>query len=258
MGRPKIDDYWVHLVRGIFKMEPRRSAKSIELSFASIGPRFSPPRDDWPKQRTIRSIIDEFRRLSPAEQEQYSQLHWPEAMTAGLLPWEASAVALELLRSRKKSRPPIRLVKWFYRVTLTTPGAPYWARRLAAGVLAVTEGSGARGLDPARAVEAFLVYAPWKSKEAMEEYINALRSGDAGELRGELPVADREAMREALASLIDDPERVGSVIRVFRVSFDPEGVYLEDSSDSTNLVDGTWANLAYLSEGTDQPKGAKS
>ncbi|MCH8813923.1 MAG: hypothetical protein IH957_02320 [Chloroflexi bacterium] len=73
MGRPKIDTYWINLVRGFLKTEPRKSAKSIEISLAFIGPRLPKPRDDWPKERTIRDIAKRFGELTPERQQHFER-----------------------------------------------------------------------------------------------------------------------------------------------------------------------------------------
>ena len=178
MGRPKIDTYWINLVRGFLKTEPRKSAKSIEISLAFIGPRLPKPRDDLPKERTIRDIAKRFGELTPERQQQYSQFHWPEAMAAELLPWEASAAALELLRAHPwSSRPLIRLVRWFWRVSMAVPDAPFEQRKDRAVLLAMNDVAESPAPLVFETVEGWMLYQPWTSVGAELKYQEAIAAG---------------------------------------------------------------------------------
>ena len=102
-------------------------------------------------------------------------------METGALGWEAAPAAFELLRYAKQGPPPpVRLVKWFWRVTAADEDADFGSRLLLAEYLAVGEVLGASEVK--RWSEAMLVYAPWRSEEAGLEYAYALESGAAPHL----------------------------------------------------------------------------
>ncbi len=82
MPRPKTDLFWVHKVREIVENEPRRSAKSIELQLEHHAANMPEPRQDWPRDRTIRDIRKKHLDATPAERRQYAYFHWPETMLA--------------------------------------------------------------------------------------------------------------------------------------------------------------------------------
>jgi hypothetical protein len=64
----------------------------------------------------------------------FREFHWPRAMVEGLLPWEATQLGLAALRDYLRVttrpgepglRPPIRWVRWAWRMQFAMPGATY-------------------------------------------------------------------------------------------------------------------------------------
>src|SRR5437867_368314 len=117
MPRPPIARYWIERVRAIVENDPRlgspRITKRLEQEGAAIG------RDDYPSERAVSRIKEKHRAAPLEERREYRLCRWPESMERGDLPWEASAAALELVCWLAPLEPlPIRLVKWYWRVTL--------------------------------------------------------------------------------------------------------------------------------------------
>ena len=110
---------------------------------------------DPPATATVRRILKrKWDGMAEGERVKYQQLHWPEAFIREYLPWEASPIALELLRyltvpTRQKvldegicRRPTIRLSQWAWRVAKFAPEAPFHWRLEMASHLAAAEGIG--------------------------------------------------------------------------------------------------------------------
>jgi len=110
------------------------------------------------------------------ERRQYRYFFWPESMERGDLLWEASASGLELLHFLEEEgwrgeRPPIRFVRWFWRVSQAAPGVGLWGRVMSAAALTSGEISGKR--VSVRGVEWKLAYRPWDSKTSDASYRTA-------------------------------------------------------------------------------------
>jgi hypothetical protein len=64
-------------------------------------------------------------KLTEDQHREYRDFYWPESLIRGDLPWEVSATALELLAwldtNGLRLRPPVRLVRWYWRVKQASP-----------------------------------------------------------------------------------------------------------------------------------------
>ena len=142
----------------------------------------------YPSERTIARIKTvEWPRMSEEQRSRYRDFYWPESMSRGDLPWEASAVGLYLLRLIDmecgiKGRPGVRMVWWLWRVSQAVPDAPLDLRVSLAKILALDEitdkPSSLRGL------EWELAYSPWESDAQNELYGKAIS-------RTENPIPER-------------------------------------------------------------------
>jgi hypothetical protein len=132
---------------------------------------------DAPSPRTVRRLIDRFKALPNDEQEQYRYFSWPRSMEAGILPWEAAPAAFQLMRELAgvaSGRPPVRIVKWFYRVTQAAPDAPFGKRHTIAAQLAVWEASSDWPMREVEVIEWYLAFGPWRSPEHERVYSDTL------------------------------------------------------------------------------------
>jgi hypothetical protein len=128
MPNIRIPDYWRQQVKYILAENERISINDIlklldakaELLQKSDEATERALSNDVPSARTISRVRDEWRAMEQSERAQYRQFFWPESMQSGALPWEASSAGLELLMwldsNDVRERPPIRLVKWYWRV----------------------------------------------------------------------------------------------------------------------------------------------
>ena len=133
---------------------------------------------DVPSESTLGRIVTEFRRTDPAERRNYQRFRWPESLGADDLPWEASRSLLDLLAyldAHAKPRPPIRLARWYWRVTLAAPDASI-PERLWNAVSLASQESVAASVSEAW-TERFLAYAPWRDEVNEELFmISTVRS----------------------------------------------------------------------------------
>src|SRR4051812_47661102 len=58
---------------------------------------------DAPSQRSVERYHAKHMKLPPLERLESSLFRWPDSMEAGVLPWEASRAALDLLRYRLRT-----------------------------------------------------------------------------------------------------------------------------------------------------------
>lgn len=126
MPRQKLDGYWRDKIHEMAESKPRPSANAIERRLAEIAVREK--RDDYPSIRTIGRVLQEHRAMTEEQRAIYREFHWPPAMVTFReeLPWEASRVALDVLKDnwyREQRRPSVRRVVWHWRVSLAIPGA---------------------------------------------------------------------------------------------------------------------------------------
>jgi len=173
MGRSPVDEFWLkkinELTANFPKLGPKAAAQRFEKDPECAA------RDDWPSESTIGRKQREFRRKDPAEQVGYRWLHWPESFDEGALPWESAGAALEVLRFYREKgtgRPPIALARWYWRLTLAAPDAPFAGRFQMAALLqaAAFPNMPPEAQDWPEAVEEWLTYGPWRSEEAAAAY----------------------------------------------------------------------------------------
>jgi hypothetical protein len=119
MARRKTDQYWVDSIRVISEANPKWGAGRIEEELWKDG-----SRDDHPHRATIGRELHRFRKLAERERAAYGEFHWPQSMEMGLVPWEASRVALDVLRFHhltSRHPPTVQRVLWHWRLALATP-----------------------------------------------------------------------------------------------------------------------------------------
>lgn len=188
-----------------------------------------------PSARTVGRIRQEFWKLPAEEQQQYGLFCWPDSMDNGALPWEAASAAFELLqRAHQDERPPpVRLVRWFWRITLAAPDADFSLRLPFAQCMAAAEVLGGPvGAKVQRWVESYLRFAPWQSVD------RSMRAA-AGGLISEWPLAElREAgwTQEAVDLMI---------------WFEDEDALDDETPEETRIID---ALLAEAKKGDDDGK----
>jgi hypothetical protein len=81
-------------------------------------------KDSPPSAKTINNYID---KLGLSGEPTLRAFAWPASMGSDLLPWEAGAAALELVRYRRErghEPPTVGEAAWFWRVRCAAPGIP--------------------------------------------------------------------------------------------------------------------------------------
>src|SRR2546429_155896 len=103
MARPRINPQWRTAIFFLMAGDESRSAAAISRLLSQVAPYI---KERVPSARTIARVQDEWRQMSSADKQQVRNstafFRWPESMEAGLLPWEASAALLELLRYQRE------------------------------------------------------------------------------------------------------------------------------------------------------------
>lgn len=173
-------------------------------------------RGDWPSERTVRRIYDAHSRRPESDRVQSAIFHWPEAMAAGNLPWEASRVALELeLYMQKKAdmQPTIQLVQWYWRVTQANSSLTIADRHYAAALLATWETLESQGRGPfdRRPIEWFVSY----SAEERDSYLSDVEDGRIPRLAW---VAEMDADTQAILN-----EHLGGIKDLFSETLTAHG-----------------------------------
>ncbi|MBI4199688.1 MAG: hypothetical protein HY535_04355 [Chloroflexi bacterium] len=175
-----------------------------------------------PSKRSISRIrTGEFAQIEEGEKALYRTFHWPESMERGDLPWEASAAALELLvfldqqKDTVAQRPPIRLARWFWRVSQASPGQPIRYRVLQALTLAVNELRGGEHVQTVRGVEWELAYRPWHNAVQGKAYYKARHRPQHPIPSGGLFPWNEEALHAEVAWVLGglNLKRMGSFIQ---------------------------------------------
>jgi hypothetical protein len=186
VGRPPIDKSYRLRVAEL--MAQGKSVEQITEDIAAEAK--AQGKGDFPSFAWVKSYAAVVRR--DAQQLRLNApVHWPEDAREGLLPWEASAATLELLRLADSfeqrygftmPRPTVRRTLWFWRVVSACPRIdPDFAERIASAQAMVEwatvmqeRGKGRLeqdGLTPA--IEGALMYAPWRGPEAAQAYLAA-------------------------------------------------------------------------------------
>lgn len=182
----RVDEYWKERVKSLkannLAWGAGRITGALELLAINNG------RNDCPSPRWVGDVLKkEWDGMSSSEQAQYRQFYWPTSLERGDLPWEASAACLKLLALRVERpdwRPSIRLARLYWQVHQSAPDLPARStdNELPGGVdvAGILEHIEAQGLMPEEqlraAIEAYLVYAPWRSETDLGLYHSALRT----------------------------------------------------------------------------------
>jgi hypothetical protein len=136
MPRPKTDTYWVQRVQTLAADGLR--APAIARRLAGEG------RPNYPTERTVRRLIDEYAALPDHLRLEQALFRWPASMDSGALPWEASRAALELLRHCDEHGlppPTNHQATWFWRLRLAAPSRDATNLHQAATLLALGAGA---------------------------------------------------------------------------------------------------------------------
>ena len=195
MPRPRTDEYWRELAKtkfaqneGVTVAQVRRELEAhAEKMEKSDDPKVRAMASTLPSERTIARIrAEEWATLGEPERAQYREFFWPESMERGDLPWEASESALELLffldQHDFRTRPPVRFVTWYWRVSMAVPDALVYLRAQAAMWFAVNEAGyelDSPRPDEVRGMEWYLVYLSEQREERRELYREALTRCDS-------------------------------------------------------------------------------
>ena len=154
----------------------RKITKFLEEKAAKQGGPLPPP---W---RTVARILARtWQPLEDDEKAEYRLFYWPESMESGDLPWEASGAGLrclELFELTHDWRPTVRLVRWFWKIVIATPGAPEGVQWMIANRLAVADAWGILAGGGYRAMEGYLKSKPWESDDKEAKYRKAVGNGE--------------------------------------------------------------------------------
>jgi hypothetical protein len=130
--------------------------------------------DQTPSESTVKRYLKRWDGLPEEERNRYRLFYWPESMQSHALPWEAAPAALEMLSAEADRRPLLIVARWFWRLTQSAADAPYKQREQVARQLAACEIVGAGANEArARAIECWLTFSPWRSKEHAAAYQRA-------------------------------------------------------------------------------------
>ncbi len=186
MPRPKTDRLWVDRIRSMIEDDPKLSSlRILRLLEQEAGGRFE---YQGPSDKTIRRIKREYLDLPEEERRRYGRFCWPESMENGSLPWEAARAALDLMRHwGPPNRPPIRLVRWFWRVSQAAPDAPFGSRLNLARQLAIWEVQGERETGYLEGIEWYLAFTAWRCEEDAKAYRQVTERLGLPNTAGEIP-----------------------------------------------------------------------
>lgn len=128
MPRPRIDRFWIEGIKQSLAKDRQMGYKTVRAELQHLA-REAEKKDGQKEEKlkvpnlsTVQRYVKEFRDLPEEELRQYRLFSWPESMGTPDLPWEASRAALELLAAPPDGqRPTIRLVKWYWRLSLACP-----------------------------------------------------------------------------------------------------------------------------------------
>lgn len=200
MPRAKIDVYWRNLVYARLAINPRASAAAIFRELEEQARKDD--RLDFPGDRSISRFCHDFRKLSEDDQRRYGVACWPDSMESEVLEWDASKTTLELQAflyeciKLPSIRAPVRLARWFWRVTQAAPDAPIFDRVQIALQFSAWELRGRPNRPERDEPELYLAHAPWRSDTARATY---LRASKGLGLTGKYPfLADIEPLKDAI------------------------------------------------------------
>lgn len=166
MSRPPVRDYFRIRAWEIYAENQRLTAADVVSVLDQEG------HTDTPSPRWVSEQIRAFKGLPAEEQMGFRTARWPEICEHGFVPWEAGCTILELMRLSAPT-PSTRLAKWYWRVTLAVPDAPYEDRSAVSQMLAAAEALGNEDrLDNYRRAEDYLRAMPWQSEEARNSFFS--------------------------------------------------------------------------------------
>lgn len=175
-----------------------RIAPIVRESAPGVGLDPDDARDPLPSDRAIGRVLAEFRGFDEQRRMPYRAFMWPDSMSSGALPWEASVPVLRLLAALKGHRPRIANARWYWHVTQAAPDAPISTRWRLACYESAREASGestdraAERAADAASVELFIAAAPWRSPEHLVAYQQAAEQRHVEALD---PIAPQLAIR---------------------------------------------------------------
>lgn len=169
MSPAKIDDFWAARLHEVAEELPKAGAPRVHHQLIEIAAEEN--RDDWPSVKWVGRSLAKHRALKDEERAQYRRFTWPGAMETGLLPWEASRVALDVLRNnlyKHRTRPTINYVRWHWRLAQASPTMDFVLRdALVLNLLAVRDDGGA--LSDTR-LDLLLAFEPWRNGLCQQMY----------------------------------------------------------------------------------------
>jgi hypothetical protein len=206
MPNTPIDPWYVARIRTYAEEGHRPPAitRMLEEEASKEGRKDSPP-----AERTVRVYYTAHMNASPKERREWAYFHWPEAMRQGLLPWEASRLALDHLRFRAaegRQRPTVQEVRWFWQLRLASPSIPddradWWASGLASLEFVARQQGKPLSVEPS--IEWMLACEPWAASEGLQLYTDlAKRENLSGYAEGLFIIqlsADPENFRQFYA-----------------------------------------------------------
>tara|TARA_Y100000590_G_scaffold413145_1_gene508704 strand:+ start:1071 stop:1745 length:675 start_codon:yes stop_codon:yes gene_type:complete len=178
----KKDIYWEQRLKSLRANNPSWGARRIRETLQSSTSEAR--QGEAPGERWVGSLI---KRLKDSpnwleEERMYRTFYWPESMDNGDLPWEASSSGLELLQFLDQEtrglseRPPVILVKWFWKVAAIIPKLAVKNRFLSSVLLS----TGELYDQPKflREIEWWLAYQPWEDETQKSIYTLATSRPD--------------------------------------------------------------------------------
>jgi hypothetical protein len=175
MPRPKTDEQYRLRVATLAEegWRPGPIFREIERGAQEDG------RADYPSDRTVRRLYEEWMALPESHRRQQARFRWPASMEEGTLPWEASRSALDLVRycdDRGLDPPTVAEARWFWRLQVAAPAQPQdesvrFAKKLAFIEYARTANLRADISLPD--LEWQLAYEPWKDEDHANAYSQA-------------------------------------------------------------------------------------
>ena len=121
--------------------------------------------DDAPSERSVRRIYNEHVGKSPEDRRQYVTFQWPDFMREAELPWQASEIILDWIRTfdaNLVTRPTISRAKWYWRVHIAAPDLGDGFKSVAARWLSQRELKKDEMTEAlSQIVESYLIHKPW-------------------------------------------------------------------------------------------------
>jgi len=162
MAREKIKPFWEVKIRELKMAEPHIGATAIASRLETLAGEMR--RSDYPSERSVGRVLNKLREMTPDERAAYGAFSWPASMENELLPWEASRVALDVLRAhRLRGWPPptVTRVLWHWRVSLASPSSDMDLREsIVLNILAAEESGGIS----APRLSDLLAFEPWRNE----------------------------------------------------------------------------------------------